>query len=381
MTTYADLITAKTAATLFAELIDRLEQAAFPIDAWVSGSVPRSLVQVDVETLAELYRIVVQIGKAWSLDDVEGPWLTLHAWSRYRVPRILATFARHTMTLTVASGAGPYTITPGQLVLTRSDGVRFRSVNTTNVTVAHGTPQTITVQCETAGTTGNTQPTTLVTPALAGFSVTWSARTTTAVNEESDARLRQRCRDKWATLAPSGATRETYRYWITSATMDGTALEDGGESCGITRTAFPTPPGDGSVPVWVAGANGQVGAPQLAAAQAFVNARHPYTDRPTLSHATEAPVDVSGMTVRFKPGQNSAERRDAIVAAIDAYFAGLEISTLDAPVTVDEAGIKAAVYGAVPGKLKDVDWSGSDSTLSAGEIAVADGTGSIVFSE
>lgn len=375
MTTYAELIDPKTAETLRTELIDRLEQAGFPITAWQAGNAARTQVQVDVVTLAELYALVAQIGKGWSLDDAEGPWLTLHAWSRFRVARILATFARHTVTLTAASGAGPYSITAGQLVVVNALGIRFRSTNTTTETVVHGTPITLTVEAQTAGTKGNTAPSAVVTPALAGVSMAWVARTVSAVDEELDAPLRQRCRDKWATLAPAGATQATYRYWLTSA------VDGDGAPCGITRVAFPTPPGDGTVPVWVAGASGLISGDQLTAARAYVGARRPHTDTPGINHATEVTVDVSGLSVRFKPGKNTDANRTAVRAAVVATVNGLDISTADDPVVIDEAAIKAAVYAAVPGAVRDVDWSTADATLGAGEVAVASGASSITFSE
>lgn len=375
MVAYADLIDPKTEETLRTELLDRLEQAEFPITAWQTGSVPRTLVQVDVATLAELYEIVSEIGKGWSLDDAEGAWLTLHAYSRYRVTRIAATFAQHTVTLTVASGAGPYSITAGQLVVVNSLGIRFRSTNTTTEALAFGTPVQFTVQAETAGTKGNTAPSAVVTPALAGVTMAWDARTVSAVDEELDPPLRQRCRDKWATLAPAGATQATYRYWLTNA------VDKTGATCGITRVAFATPPGDGTVPIWIAGASGIVSNDQRDDAIAYVAARKPYTDTPSISHATEVNVDVSALTVRFKAGKNTLANRAAVIASIVAHVDGLDISTSSDPVIVDEAGIKAAVYSGAPGLVRDVDWSGTDATLSAGEVAVATGTGSIVFSE
>lgn len=375
MTTYAELIDPKTAELLRDELLDRLEQGGFPLTAWQAGNTARTLVQVDVVTLAELYALVAQIGKGWSLDDATGPWLTLHAWSRYRVPRHLATFAKHEVTLTAASGAGPYSITAGQLVLVNSQGIRFRSTNSTTQTVAHGTPLTITVQAETAGVKGNTAPSALITPALAGVTMAWGSLTLSAVDQELDAPLRQRCRDKWPTLAVGQGPQGAYRFWLTSA------VDGDGAPCGITRVAFPTPPGDGTVPVWVAGASGQISGDQLTAARAYVEARRPHTDTPAINHATVVTVDVSALTVRFKPGRSLPANQAAVVAAIQATINSLDISTDDDPVIVDEAAIKAAVYAAAPGLVRDVDWSGTDTTLAAGEVAVATGTGSIVFSE
>ena len=59
------------------------------------------------------YNLVAEIGLGWSLDDAENDWLTLHALSRFNLTRIPASFAQHVVRLTVASGAGPYSITPG----------------------------------------------------------------------------------------------------------------------------------------------------------------------------------------------------------------------------------------------------------------------------
>jgi hypothetical protein len=78
VTTYAELITIKDADAIFTEILARLTTAGFPVTAWQTGGVARTLVDVDATTLAELYDLVSDIGKGWSLDDAEGDWLTLH---------------------------------------------------------------------------------------------------------------------------------------------------------------------------------------------------------------------------------------------------------------------------------------------------------------
>lgn len=372
MTTYADLIALKDADTIFTEIIDRLEQAGFPITAWQAGGVARTLADVDATTLAELYELVSEIGKGWSLDDAEDAWLTLHAYSRFDLTRIAATFAKHSVRLsTVASGAGPYSITAGQLVVTNSAGIRFRSTNSTTETVPASGYVDITVQAETAGVGGNTAPSSVVTPALAGVVFSWQSVVTAAIDEEGDPALRQRCRDRWATLAVGQGTQAAYRYWCVNA------VDENDASCAITRIAFDTIPGDGSVPIWVSGASGNITNDQLADAQTYVDARKPLTDAPTLSHATEVTITITG-TVTFKSGQNTSANQTLVLDEIAAYFAGLDISTADAPVVVDEAGIKAAIYNAVPGKVKDADISTSpstDYTLPAGRVAKKDTSG------
>lgn len=374
MATYAELIDPKTAALLRDELLDRLEQGGFPLTAWQAGNTARTLVQVDVVTLAELYALVAQIGKGWSLDDAEGPWLTLHALSRYDLERLLATFAKHTVTLTAASGAGtPYSITAGQLVVTNALGIRFRSTNTSTETVAHGTPLTLTVQAETAGTKGNTAPSAVVTPALAGVTMAWASRTLDARDEETDVALRQRCRDRWATLA-TGFTQEAVRYWATNA-----KLTDGVTSAGCTRVGFSAPAGDGSYTVYVAGASGPLTTPGVTAVQTELNLRKPITDTPTVTNASEVEINPTG-TIRFFSGYNTGDNQTAARAAISAYLNALPLGSATDPPVVDAAGLSAAVYTALPGKVRDIDFSNADVTLSLGQVAVKKASDSITFS-
>ena len=375
MTIYADLIDAKTAETLRTELLDRLEQEGFPITAWQAGNAARTLVAVDVQTLAELYALVAQIGKGWSLDDAEGAWLTLHAWSRYRVARTLATFARHVVRLTVASGAGPYTITPGQLVLSRGS-LRYRSTNSANVALAYGSPVDVTVQCESSGVAGNAQPTAVVTPALAGVTMAWQSLDLSARDEETDPELRQRCRDKWATLSVQGCgTRAAYRFHILAATLDGTPIDEGGTSCGVTRIGFLSPPGDGTVPIRIAGASGLLDDTARDAVRAWIeDDRRPHTDTPSIQHAGTVTVDFTGSTVRFRAGQNIPENRNAAQTAVRNCINGYAMGDDTEEPVVDQEAVSAAIYAALPGKIADIDLACGDVTIPAGSIAVGDET-------
>lgn len=373
MTTYAELIATKDADTIFTEILARLSSAGFPVTAWQAGGVARTLVDVDAETLAELYGLVSDIGKGWSLDDAEGDWLTLHAYSRFDLTRIAATFAKHSVRLsTVASGAGPYSITAGQLVVTNASGIRFRSTNSTTETVPASGYVDITVQAETAGVGGNTAPSSVVTPALAGVAFSWQSAVTAARDEETDAALRQRCRDRWATLA-TGFTREAVRYYCVNATLvDGT-------NAGCTRVGFADPAGDGSYVVYVAGASGALGATPLSRVQAALNAVKPITDTPVVTNATQVIIDPTG-NIRFFDGINTSENRAAARAAINAYLNGLPLGSTSDPAIVDAAGMSAAVYAALPGKVRDADLSNADVSLLLGQVAVMADPDSLTFS-
>jgi len=341
-----DLVAARSETTLQTELLAKLATEGFPTADWQEGSVPRSLVKGDAAALADLDTTVASLANgaflstAEGLDDAvedeEASWLDLLAQERFDETRIAATFAEWTLTLTAGSGIGPYTIGAAALVVASSGGLRFQSTNASNVVVPLAGSVPITVKAQRKGTSGNTAtPAVIVSPALPGVTISAQILATSARDREGDDSLRQRCLD--------------------------------------------TIPGTGAVPIWVSGADENIGSGQLADAQAYVDERKPLTDTPTLSHATEVTVDVSGMTVTFKAGQDTDANRTAARAAIVAYFSALPISTAGDPVTVDEAGVKASVYTALPGKVKDIDWSGTDTTLSSGQVAISSGTGSITF--
>lgn len=374
-----DLVAARPETTLQTELLAELATEGFPTADWQEGSVPRSLVKGDAAALADLDTTVASLAGAAFLSTAEGlddagededaSWLDLLAQERFDETRIAATFAEWTLTLTADSGIGPYTIGAGALVVASSGGLRFQSTNASNVTVPLGGATPITVKAQRKGTSGNTAtPAVIVSPALPGVAISAATLATSARDREDDDSLRQRCMDKWSTLAVGQGTQAAYRYWCLNA------VDELGVSCGITKVAFDTIPGTGAVPIWVSGADENIGPDQLVDAQAYVDARKPLTDTPTLSHATELEFVVAG-TVYFKSGQNTAENLTTAKAAIEAYFASLDISTASDPVTVDEAGIKAAVYNALPGKVRDLDLSttpSTDAVLASGYVATVD---------
>lgn len=365
-----ELLAPKTRDQIADDIFASLTAAGFPVTAWQTGSVPRTLVFAFAATLAVLWGLIAQVAAGAFLQFATGRWLTLHAKGRFDLDRIAATFARHSLTLVNAS-ASPVTITPGQLVLTTSSGaVRFRSTNTTNVTVSASGSSPITVQAETAGVAGNTSPAVLVTPATAGLSFTWGSLTTQARDEESDAALRARCLARWATLG-SGFTRAAVAYWCTSA------LFSDGTSVGCTRVGFSVPPGDGTYVVYVAGSSGALGSTGVTRLQAVLEERCPITDSPQVTDATEVTLAVSG-TVQFKAGYNTSANQIAVGDAVATVVNAKDIGDATG---IDLGVLYATVYSAVPGGVQDVDLTSptGDSTIAAGSVRVAD-TAGLTFS-
>jgi len=361
MPTVADLITAKDRDTLFAEGLAVAQGEGLPTTAWQPGSVPRTLLKADATALADLHSTQAAIAKGAFLDDATGAWLTLLAASRFQVTRVPAVFCRGYVRVTVASGAGPYTIPAAGLLV--SDGTRrWRSVNATAITITSAAPVDVLVEAEGSGTAYNvttgTTITTLVSPALAGVSVanpayalsTWITRA--GADEESDASVRARCRARWGTLG-RGANDSAYLYWART----GHAYE-----AQVTRAQVVWGGGDGALTVYLAGPSGAVSNTVELVVGDWVLANKPGTDNPTIMSATAVPVDITA-TITVAAASDSAANRALAAAAIATYFAALDIAE-----DVDLGRTYAALYAAAG--ILDADLATSaDVSINNGQIA------------
>lgn len=381
-----ELVAPKTAEQFMTELLAVLAAAdpPFPVTAWSEGNVLRTLAYAEAVCLSDLQDVIRQLTSSNFLQTAERDWLTLRALSTFALTRIAATRATHTVRVACLAGAGPVTISSGSMLVTRANGSAiWRSTNATNETVPDGGYFDFTVMCETAGRIGNASIgtiTTLITPAAAGLSATHTATGIVARDEETDAELRTRCRSRWATLAaggPAGAgTRDAYTYLLLSATMDGTPVDQGGVSCGITRCGYSVPPATGVVGIAIAGGAGLLDDSQRNAARTYVSTRCALTDAPDIQHASTVDVDLTGTTVEFYPGQNNVTNQSKVATAIEDFINSFPMgSDSDAPV-IDEAAIAAAIYGAFPqrGVIKNVNLFTGDVSIPALTIGVVNTT-------
>ncbi len=358
-----DILTAKSRDTLITEILAALAADGCPITAWQTGNPLRSLVRADATALADVHAVVRAIGAAAFLDDAEGDWLTLLARSKFDVTRTAGVACVGRVQVSVASGAGPYTITAGGLLV--SDGARrWRSTNASAVTITSAATTTIEVQAEAAGTAYNVANgaiTTIVSPAYAGVTVTNPAigggpwYTTAGAAEETDALLRQRCRDKWGTLG-RGANDTAYRYWARTGHI---------YEAQVTRAAVVWGSGDGTVTVYIAGPTSAItDSAVTAAVQSWVDLNNPGTDTVTVTPATGVTVTIAG-TITVRAASDSTANRTLATDAIAAYFAGLEIGD-----DVDLAAIHDAIYAARG--VVDVDLTSptDDVAINNDQIAV-----------
>lgn len=292
MTTLGDLINARKPAEIRTALLAKLAELGFPVTSWESGGVARTLVEGISYLVSDVETAIAAIAMGGLLDQASGKWLTLLAKSAFGIDRQLATFATGLVTFTETAGTGPHSLSAGQMIVGRnasgsSEARRFIAVD--GGTLNPNGTATVHVKAERPGAAynlGASQITYLFTP-LPGVVVTngstWLSQSGCApgVDEETDERLRQRCRDRWATLG-RGATRAAYRYWITTASAE------------ATKVYFSAPPGDGSVPVWIAGDDAPVSGGALSTVQAAVAAEAPITDTPQIANATAVPLAVLG---------------------------------------------------------------------------------------
>lgn len=381
--TVAELINPKSEDTLLTEQLALLAAAdpPLPVTAWQPGDVALTLLETEAGALADVHQTVGLLGAAAFLGTATGGWLTLRAKSTFDLDRILATYTTGTGTLTNAASAGPYSITPGGLVVATPGGLRYRSTNLGNVTVPAGGSVSIGMRAEGSGTAYNRAGgdlSVLVTPANAGMSFAAASGslwiTATARDEETDAALVARCRARWATLAVAGCgTRDAYTFNILGA------QRPNGDSAGVTRVGFLPAPGNGEVPIRIAGATGLISDADRDYVRAWIAVRKPITDTPLIEHAGEVAIDLSTSSVTFRAGFNTSANWEAVRTAVRDFVNAQPMGSDTELVLIDEAAIAAAIYGAVSrGSIADVDLTCGDTTVTTGSVATVD-TSTLTF--
>ena len=321
MSDLADLLTRPTKAEILAELLSDAATAGFPTTSWQSGSVPRTLLEVEAETLSGLYATRADAAAGGYLDTATGDWLTLLARGVFDEERTPAVQTIGLATLTCSSAAGPYTLALRTVWV--SDAIGRRYVNTTAGTLASGGTLELEFTAEFGGAEYNVSNLAIdrmVTP-LPGVTVsnpdpgsgTWI--TTSGADEESDALLRERCRDKWSTLG-SGSTESAYEYWArqASAEVRRVAVRDH-DNLGVDT--------DGHVTVIVAGDSGPVSGGAVTAVETYIDSRRPVCDTVHVASADALPIGVTG-TLYVRPGYSVSALADAI-DQIDALASELSI--------------------------------------------------------
>lgn len=274
---------------MLASLIAILQGKGYPPTDWIEGSVQRTLIELQSAGLADLEATRVAIAKSGFLDTAEGDYLDLLALSAYNLERKQATFARQIFRLTAEAGFGPYNIQPGQLWAGNAAGLRFNNVE--GGTLPLGGTLDLEFRAESPGAAYNLPPGTaniFFTP-IPGVSISNIAMLEAAIDRESDAQLRERCRLRWAEIG-FGSTRAAYESWALNSTPSVTKV----------RVLDNNPRGQGTVDVVLWGEGG-LGAGAVAEADAYIQQRKPLTANVQVYAATQISITIAA-TIRLRAG-------------------------------------------------------------------------------
>ncbi len=250
MTTLDVLLEPMTVDEAREAIYSALAERGVSTTSWKSGAVVRSMVAGLSVVLAALSRMQSQIAKLGFLEHSEGEWLTKVAYYVYGVERDSGSAAAGTFTFDNSSGS-VFSGSAGDLIVACSvNGKEYR--NTESYTIgALATNVEIDFEAVELGTASNADANTVTTmvTSLAGVVVTNSVAIF-GTDEEDDATLRLRCKEKLGALSPNGPA-DAYAYFARSA------RKDDGTTAGVTRVRV-IPDGTGTVAVYVANASGAV---------------------------------------------------------------------------------------------------------------------------
>ena len=371
---FDQLLKPLTAAQVKATLYSLLAALGLPVTSWKEGAVVRTIIAVISTVFGGFTELMVLVARSGFLDTASGAWLTLLAEQVYDVARILATFATGQVTLTNAGG-GLYSFAAGDLVVT-APGAKKSYSNVSAITLNPLSTLVVDVQALELGTASNAAPGTVTALATAIPKVTvTNAGSILGSDEETDADLRARCRDKLGALSPNGP-KAAYSYFAKSAQRaDGTYV-------GATRVKVS--PSGVPVEVIVAGPAGAIsgdpldpatdlGAIAVAIEQNCVPNGVTYTLASATEHALAVACDV---WIDKGAGLTSGEVTTASTTAIESFFAASPIGGVDlgGGGFVFRNSLLASIASISPAVLKvDVTAPAADEALAADEVPVLSG--------
>lgn len=370
LATLANLLIKETKAALYQKALDVAVTVGLPVTSWQPGDPTRSQYHYLSEVLSTLELVVAEYIAAGFLDYATGSWLTILAKQVYNVDRTEATFASTTVVLT-NGGGGLYVLAAGDVTF-KNTSTQKTYRNTTGGTLASGpgTTLTVTVVADESGSASSAAALAIDDLVTTLLGVTCSnATAATGLDEETDASLRQRCRDKLGSLSPNGP-KDAYNYVAKNSTLTGTT--------GITRTRSVGNTTTGVTTLYLAGPSGAVSAGDRTLVEtAIAKWATPLTITPTVVSATNEPP--AGLAITYEiwlytsVGKTTAQVTDAILAALAAMFllqpiGGNVVSGVGA---IHKSLIESTIRGVFPLHCFRVIVTvpSGDTTLTIGQVA------------
>lgn len=366
--TLSSLFSVETATAIYQKGLDVATALGVAVTDWEAGDPTRSLYHFLAEYLATREEIQSQYIESGFLDDAEGEWLTIKAKQDYNVDRTEGSPAAGTLTLTNSSDGLYYSLDAGDLSFKSStSGKTYRS--TTAVAIGPGeTDDAVGWVADEDGTdsSAGTDEIDELISALPDLSVTASVAGL-GVDEQSDASLREACRNSLSALSPNGPAN-AYEYVATTPALTG--------STEVTRAVSDGDNTTGDVTLYIAGNDGDVTAGAVSAVEdAIAEWATPLCITPTVVNATEVLVSVS-ITVYMLSGSGAseAEVQAAVQSDVAAAFPAVPIGGYGGVFPVEL--IRGAAKTQYPNSMYNqvVATPAADVALTAGQVAVLSGT-------
>ena len=305
--------------------IDILQSLGFNATSWQEGSVQLTFLEMGATLYSNLTELTAAITSFGFNSTATGDALELLSDSNYDNQKFKATNTVGTIAHTTITGAGPYVVLVGQLVV-QDDVNGFTYRNTTGGTFTSGSTIDLVYKADETGANRNVSNntiTTLNTP-LAGVSVNnpgpgagaiWV--TGAAIDTETDPNLRTRNTTRWATLTIT-APEDAYNNIVRNSTA------------AITRSTVNAnnPTGTGTLDIYIAGPLGAVTGTEQTIAQTAVDIKRPVTALPTVRLPTTIPITFAA-TVFITASLDTAAERTAIKQAVVDFINDQEIGGTD----------------------------------------------------
>jgi hypothetical protein len=365
MLSLATLIIQQTKEQLYDLALGIAEGVGVDTSTWQAGDPTRSQFHIESELLASLETMVVGFIRSGFLDYASGDWLKVLAEQVFNVTVPGASYASTTVRLT-NGGGGLYDIDANDLTFRSTSGKTFH--NTTGGVLASGETLDLTVVADEAGAASNAgagEIDSLVTTLL---NITCSnAAAAVGTDEQSEATTRQQCRDKLGSLSPNGP-KDAYSYVARNPDLTGTSA--------VTRVRVYPDSDTGEIAVYVAGASGAVGAPDVALVEeAIATYATPLCITPTVLSASSVTVPVTYEIWIYKScNRTSAEVQADVESALEAAFALRPIGgDIIPPATSGKlylSLIESTIKGTFPQAFRvTLAAPAGDTALSVGQIA------------
>lgn len=372
----ADLLTVETRETVLADILDIGASVFLKVTSWQSGQPIRTILTYCSQKIAD---VTIQNREAIAggfLDEATEGWLSLLAWSVYRVSRRLASAGTtNTFQYTNGNSTDAAHFLPGDLVVAHAvTGKTYHNLD--EITIAPGTVKSdILIEADEVGTGSNAatgEITTLVSVRVGG-SVT-NLQPCLGSDDEDDPSLRARCRSKLGSLSPNGP-KEAFDFVVKTQ-----FFEDGTACCPtavpITRSQVVLNNFTGDLTVYIATDAGAPTGGDVAIADAAVDRwATPWLVDAHAIAATEVPVPVTYSAWIKSSNLTVAQQKSLILLALTEMVKRVPIGGARVNPDIDTVGYLyhdtfiVTIVGAVTAVIRaTVAAPSADTALADGQV-------------